>query len=390
MTNTKHLFVFLLSILLAGCNTIGGVKKDLGLGQGTSEAKPAETPAATPTATPTKPAAGALAPTQAADFNPGVLSPEERAQNLKKCEGWEKLSAAEKKKKEFFCWRNVGADPYQGTPTAALEQSGWPVEVQKLFSEQIRQGVKAEMIIDNGMKFDWQTYGRGVSKAFVHNHVIANWKEGEVHRASVFTVVHGGNVYKLYLPHDCANWSGNKYSVPVSAAPTPIECLPGKRLTYNPWSMKKISVWSPEIASSVRQYAARDGKTGAVTGRDLGDTPAARFGATLRDNAQQLVFPAPMTVQLYEVEIRSGIITPVSKIGGGVNISGPHTWELSSMNLAGRHYGIELPSTAILDGENYKPLWPTSQKGRNFVFVSGNAIDKRRCLNTHGFYEIAM
>lgn len=202
-------------------------------------------------------------------FDPGVLSAEQKAQNLKKCQGWEKLSAAEKKKKDFFCWQHVGADPYQGKVETALAQSNWPAEVQQLFLNQIRQGSKAEMILERGMTFDWSTFGKGVSKAFVHHNVVAGWKEGEVHSASVFTVSYGGRIYKLYLPRDCGNWSGNVYSVPTpsppaanppaASKPAPVfttgKCPSGYTLIANAWSLQTLPDGLRQEAEKLMQSA---------------------------------------------------------------------------------------------------------------------------------------
>ncbi|MDO8492192.1 MAG: hypothetical protein Q7S34_00935 [bacterium] len=393
--------VLLLAFALAGCSTIHKWTEPASKPTVSTNERVVVTPPVSK-ALATKPpvdkplATGATA--AESSFNPGVLSPEQQAQNLKKCEGWEKLSVAEKRKRDFFCWQHVGADPYQGTPEAALAQSGWPIEVRKLFLGQIRQGTKAEMVLERGMTFDWSTYGRGVSKAFTHHNVVTAWKEGEIHRASVYTASNGGKIYKLYLPRDCANWSGNVYTIPVQtvvAPPSATLCPDGVSVTYWSWNNDQLETVSPERAAGVRQYADRDKTAAAFLGRDMGDTPAAKYGRYLRDNISSGIgFPAPMTLQLQQGEIRNGVITPVAKIGEPVQVSGRNTWNLSGVaNLSGKVVAIELPPKVVLDGKDFKPLWPTSQKDkdgkdRNFVFVRGSSIlTAKSCnFNIHGFF----
>lgn len=299
---------------LAGCGSIG---------QKASPSTNVQVPQPTtkPVVAPEKlesSAASETSPTDMNQFNPGVLSAEQKAQNLKKCQGWKKLLATEKKKKDFFCWQHVGADPYQGRAETALAQSGWPAEVQQLFLDQIRQDNKAEMVLERGMVFDWSTFGKGVSKAFVHRNVVADWKEGEVHRASVFTVSHGGKVYKLYFPWDCGNWSGNVYSIPL---PVVIGACPdGWSLTANAWSLRTIKTISSDLGEKVETMIAvakaRESMNATRFESYQTDALSRTFGKRLREEVKtRAPVTADIAIRYVDVDPQTKKVSSVRDIG---------------------------------------------------------------------------
>lgn len=313
---------------LAGCGVMGQKPSSPQASTAVQQSQPTAKPAVAQE----KPASSVTSETSSTDtsqFNPGVLSVEQKAQNLKKCEGWWKLSAQEKKKKRFFCWQHVGADPYQGRAETALAQSGWPAEVQKLFLDQIRQDNKAEMVLDRGMVFDWSTFGKGVSTAFVHRNVVADWKEGEVHRASVFTVSRGGKVYKLYLPHDCGNWSGNVYSVPLQVVMG--ACPDGWSLTANAWSLKTIKTISTELGEKVEAMIAAAKVRASMNATRFEsyqtDALSRTFGKRLREEVKtRASVTADIAVRYVDIDPQTKKVSSIRDIGVLHVVSGEGTF----------------------------------------------------------------
>lgn len=309
-------------------------------------------------------AAFETSPTDINQFNPGVLSAEQKVQNLKKCQGWGKLSAAEKKKKNFFCWQRVGGDPYQGKVETALAQSNWPAEVQNLFLNQIRQDNKAEMVLERGMTFDWSTFGKGVSKAFVHRNVVADWKESEVHRASVFTVSHGGKIYKLYLPRDCANWSGNVYSVPAPVAVTPAvtvtsTCPNGWSLTANAWSLKTIKTVSTELGEKVEAMIAaakaRESMNATRFESYQTDALSRTYGRRLREEVKtRASVTADIAIRYVDIDPQTKKVSSIRDIGVLNVVGGAGTFQFSDdprQHVARTVWPMDFQSPTISGGE---------------------------------------
>ncbi len=317
-------------------------------------------------------------------FDPGVLSAEQKDQNLKKCQNWGKLSAAEKKTKDFFCWQHVGADPYQGKVETALAQSNWPAEVQQLFLNQIRQGNKAEMVLERGMTFDWSTFGKGVSKAFVHHNVVADWKEGEVHPASVFTASHGGKIYKLYLPRDCGNWSGNVYTVPTppaavqppaTPAVTVDECRPpdGKYLfTVHAWKALPPGSLHDEAARHIAAAKARDSQQATRAAAYVPDDVSKTMGYRLRKGGGQHS-PATWAVAVF---LRNPQTLAIEE-----NLD-----VLKVVEGTGSILLTEAQHLKLIEVTNWPSKFdsPVSSGGEQRLWTFAWEWGKHRCMNVHG------
>ncbi len=172
-------------------------------------------PPPVPTAPAPKPSAGEVKPS-ATTVDPGIISAEQRVANIARCKG---------KKGATFCWSKFGTNPYAGLPGPALAQAkskgeAWTEHVQQKFLTLIADGRKVETVLQKGDNFDWMAYGKGTGKGIVVYEVVANWSDGETHKAETYSIVDGGYLYTLYRP-DCNNWSGRRVKLPE--APKPAE-----------------------------------------------------------------------------------------------------------------------------------------------------------------------
>lgn len=257
-----------------------------------------------------------------------------------RCKGWEKLPATKRRSSSFFCWNKVGGDPYQGKPEQALNMSGLPLDVQRIFLNKIRLGERGNGIVQTGDVFDWMVFGRPNKngQARVRHAVLANWEPGETHRATIYTLIHDGKEYRLFQIADCGNWAGTVHVVQPPAknmapAAPPAQKVAG-RCSGAPYI--RLLIYEPKavLVAGVRAAIADESRMLDITQPNPNGV-AIRYGKTLWDMKQAGTLSTSSNT--YTVTVGYGGLSPVLdrtfEVTGELVIEIPHVWEATHVRF---------------------------------------------------------
>lgn len=117
-------------------------------------------------------------------------------------------------KNSGFVWKEVGGNPYKGSPAWAISHSNLPADVQMKVSENIRQDKFQWTIVSAGQTLDWMTFGKNE----VWYNLTTGWDSSWEYAAKDY----GVDGYHVVHVIKCNNWGGWKELTPEpSPEPNP-------------------------------------------------------------------------------------------------------------------------------------------------------------------------